>query len=138
MDEIFDTKLTRRVSHIRRIVDEFCKKWSSSYYQSLVKYNKWRLRERNAEPGDVILVLDREGPKGKFSLGQISSLKIDSDGVVRKVTVKYKLIQNKDNPDYSSMPYKYAERNVRGLALVVTAQERSDVVNIILIISDST
>ena len=38
--------------------------------------------------------------------------------------------QSKDNPDYSSMPYKYAERNVRGLALVVTAQERSDVDNI--------
>ena len=38
--------------------------------------------------------------------------------------------QSKDNPDYSSMPYKYAERNGRGLALVVTDQERSDVDNI--------
>ena len=27
---------------------------------------------------------------GKFTIGQISSVKTDSDGVVRKVTVKYK------------------------------------------------
>ena len=29
--------------------------------------------------------------------------------------------------DYQAKPYKYAERNVRGLALVVTAQEREEV-----------
>ena len=29
--------------------------------------------------------------------------------------------------DYQAKPYKYAERNVRGLALVVTAQERNEI-----------
>ena len=127
LGDIFDTSLTRRVSHIRRLVDEFWKKWSQSYYQSLVKYHKWRLREGNCEPGDVILVLDREGPKGKFTLGIIDSVKLDLDNVVRKVTVKYKLPQKGDTLDLTPMPYKYAERNVRGLALVITAQERKEV-----------
>ena len=130
LGDIFDNKLTRRVSHMRRLVDEFWKKWSLSYYQSLVKYHKWRLRERNAEPGDVVLVLDREGPKGKFTLGQIDSVKTDPDNVVRKVTIKYKLAQKGDTPDLVPMHYKYAERNVRGLALVVTAQERKEIESI--------
>ena len=135
LGEIFDTKLTKRVAHMRRMIDEFWKKWSNSYYQSLVKYHKWRLRERNAEPGDVVLVLDGEGPKGKFTLGQISSVKTDQDCIVRKVTVQYKLAQGPgkkicSDPGYKAMPYKYAERNVRGLALVVTSQERADVENI--------
>ena len=112
---------------MRKMVIEFWKKWSSSYYQSLVKYHRWRLRERNAEPGDVILVLDKEGQKGKFTLGIIASVKKDSDDIVRKVTIKYKLAQPKDKVEYQTMPYKYAERNVRGLALVVTAQERKDI-----------
>ena len=106
---------------MQRMVTEFWKRWSTSYYQSLVKYHKWRLKTRNAEPGDVVLVLDKEGPKGKFSLGIIASVKKDDDDVVRKVTVKYKLAQPKDKVDYQAKPYKYAERNVRGLALVVTA-----------------
>ena len=85
--DFFDNKLTRRVSHIKRLTEEFWKKWSASYYQTLVKYHKWKLRERNAEPGDVILVLDKEGPKGKFALARISSVKLDKDGVVRTVTI---------------------------------------------------
>ena len=72
-------------------------------------------------------MLDKEGPKGKFTLGIIASVKKDDDDVVRKVTVKYKLAQPKDQVDYQAKPYKYAERNVRGLALIVTAQERKDV-----------
>ena len=64
---------------------------------------------------------------GKFTIGQISSVKTDSDGVVRKVTVKYKLNQPKNiGVNYSESPYKYAERNVRGLALLITAQEKRD------------
>ena len=63
----------------------------------------------------------------KFTIGQISSVKTDSDGVVRKVTVKNKLNQPKNTGvNYSESPYKYAERNVRGLALLITAQEKRD------------
>ena len=125
--DFFDNKLTRRVSHIKRLTEEFWKKWSASYYQTLVKYHKWKLRERNAEPGDVILVLDKEGPKGKFALARISSVKLDEDGVVRTVTIKYKVNKSDQKDKFIPSPYKYAERNVRNLALVVTAQECNEI-----------
>ena len=79
------------MAHIQRIISDFWSKWSSSYYQTLVKYHRWRLKTRNAEPGDVILVLDRERPKGKFTLGRISTVQTDADNIVRKVTIKYEL-----------------------------------------------
>ena len=127
LDYILDTTLTKRVSHIRRMSLEFWEKWCNSYYQSLVKYHKWRLKYRNCEVGDVVLVLDKEAPKGKFTLGIIDSVKVDSDGLIRKVTVKYKLPQNGDNLNLNPMHYKYAQRNVRGLALLITAQEREQI-----------
>ena len=46
VEEVFDNKLTKRVSHIRRIVDEFWSRWSTSYYQTLVKYHRWRLQKK--------------------------------------------------------------------------------------------
>ena len=125
--EFFDNRFTRRVSHIKRLTEEFWKKWSQSYYQTLVKYHKWKLKTRNAEPGDVVLVLDKEGPKGKFALGRISSVKTDEDGVVRTVTIKYKIDKSDQKNLLIPSPYKYAERNVRNLALVVTAQECNEV-----------
>ena len=75
----------------------------------------------------MILVLDREGPKGKSTLGRISAVKTDSDKIVRKVTIKYKLPQSSFNHDLFPSPYKYAERNVRNLALVATAQECEEI-----------
>ena len=119
-----DTNLTRRMAHIQRLKDEFWTKWSSSYYQQLVKYHKWRLAERNAQVGDVVLILDKEIAKGKFILGIIDSVKVDPDNLVRKVTVKYKLPQKGNTLELQPQVYKYAERNVRGLALIVTAEER--------------
>ena len=123
-DGIFDNNLTKRMAHVQRIVQEFWSKWSSSYYQSLIKYHKWRLRERDAQPNDVVLILDKEISKGKFTLGIIDSVKTDSDGLIRKATVKYKLPSKGDTMELKTQPYKYAERNVRGLALIVTAEER--------------
>ena len=125
--QVFDNNLTRRMAHIQRIISDFWSKWSSSYYQTLVKYHRWRLKTRNAEPGDVILALDREGPKGKFTLGRISTVQTDADNIVRKVTIKYKLPQSGLNHDLVPSAYKYAERNVRNLALVVTAQECEEI-----------
>ena len=124
IDNAFDTNLTKRVAHMRKMVLEFWAKWSFAYYHTLVKYNRWRLKYRNCEPGDVVLILDKESPKGKFVLGLIDTVKIDSDQVVRKVTVKYKLPQSGDDLELKHLKYKYGERNVRGLALLVTAQER--------------
>ena len=128
--DVADCSLTRRISHIKRIVEEFWDKWSTSYYQSLVKYHKWVLKDRNSKVGDIVLILDREGPKGKFTLGQISSVKLDPDNITRKVTVKYKMPQKTQGDDYKSTPFKYAPRSVRGLALVMTVEKRDQVESI--------
>ena len=122
---LVDSNLTFRVSYVKKLMDEFWQKWSTSYYQSLVKYHRWKLAKRNAKPDDIVLILDRESSKGKFTLGRISSVKIDPDGIVRKVTVQYKIFRSGTLP-YESSSYKYVERNVRNLALIVTAEEREN------------
>ena len=50
-------------------------------------------------------------------MGEISTVKKDSDGVVRRVMVRYKLSNSGD---------KFLERNVRSLALILAAEERTD------------
>ena len=117
--DINDTSLTRRAAHKQKIIAEFWDKWSSSYYQSLIKFSKWKNPARNAEVKDMVLILDKEFSKGKFAVGVIDSVKKDQDGKVRKVVVKYKVRSKKHTKHF-----KYTERNVRGLALLITAQER--------------
>ena len=52
---------------------------------------------------------------------------VDADNIVRKVTIKYELPLSGLNHDLVPSAYKYAERNVRNLALVVTAQECEEI-----------
>ena len=122
--EFEPTSLTKKVKFMRDIVLQFWDRWSVSYFQRLVKFHKWRLKGRNARPGDIVLILDREAPKGKFTLGEITSVQMDEDKVVRKVMVRYKLKNKGDGVEYKPSADKFMERNVRGLGLLVTAEER--------------
>ena len=126
MVDVQETSLTRKATFKQKVISEFWEKWNNSYYQSLVKYQKWTLMSRNASPGDVVLILDKELSKGKFCLGVIDTVKVDVDNIVRKVTVKYKLHPQ----DKTSSVYKYAERNVRKLALLVKSEERKNFENV--------
>ena len=130
--EIDDNSLTRRAAHKQRIIQEFWEKWSSSYLQSLSKYSKWQSKYRNAKPGDVVMILDKELSKGKFKFKVIDSVKTDPDQRVRKVVVKYKLQSKKTKTSLTNHPkvYKYAERNIRGLALLIKAEERPEEENV--------
>ena len=64
--------------------------------------------------------------KRKFTTGIVDSVKVDPDKVVRKVTVRYKLKQKTGEEEYTPTVTKYVERHVRGLALLVTAEERKN------------
>ena len=125
-----DTSLTRKAAHKQRIIEEFWSKWSTSYFQSLFKFQKWRLQSRNMQPGDVALILDKEVQKGKFTPAIVDTVKIDEDNIVRKVTLKYRVPQKCTVREYKPTVFKYTERNVRGLALLVTAEERQNSENI--------
>ena len=114
--------LAKKVRFMRSIVLQFWERWYESYYKRLIKYHKWMNRKRNASPGDMVVILDRESPKGKFTLGEIVSIKIDEDNIVRKVMVRYKL-KNPRGKSHASGAEKFMERNVRGLALVVTKED---------------
>ena len=61
-----------------------------------------------------------------------SSVKIISDNIVRKDPVKYRTPQKLHNASkpqmkqYKPSVSKYAERNVRGLALIITDEEKKE------------
>ena len=130
MTDIADTSMTRRAAQKQRIIDEFWSKWSNSYMLTLTKYQKWKHGSRNSKPGDVIIMLDKELQKGKFVRGLVDSVKKDSDNYVRKVTIKYRVPQKCPAIEYKPSVFRYTERNVRGLALLMAAEDRKNAENI--------
>ena len=75
---------------------------------------------KDPEFNDVVLINDREVlGKGKFTLGIIESVKVDNDGLVRKVVVKCKVKPN------TTTLFKHVERNV-GFSVVVNKDVDND------------
>ena len=56
------SSLARKLQFTRSLVVQFWERWYTSYYQQWVKYHKWWTKFRNAKPGDIVLILDREAP----------------------------------------------------------------------------
>ena len=57
-------------------------------------------------------------------------MKMDEDKIVRKVMVRYKLKNKGVGSKYTPACEKFCERNVRGLALLVTKKERDGIYDI--------
>ena len=124
-----DTDVFKRLGEKQAIIHEFWEKWSNSYLQSLHRYSQWEKGNRNLREGDIVLVLDQTIRKGKFLLGEIETVTEADDGLVRRVNVKYKLYDKATSRAVlltykKGRRFKSFERNARGVALLVPAEER--------------
>ena len=83
------------------------------------------------EPGAVCLMLDREIQKGKFVCSSlVHSVKVDCDNYVQKVTTKYRVPEKWPAIEYKPSMFRYTERNFRGLALLMAAEDTKNAENI--------
>ena len=102
---------------------EFWKKWSSSYLQSLHRYQTWKTEERNITVKDIVLVLDKKIAPGRFLMAEVESVEKGKDGLVRRTVLKYKT-PDKDQNNIRWTKYKRFVRSPHGLSLLLAAEER--------------
>lgn len=85
-----DVYSKRRWRQINFLADLFWKRWKTDYLTLLQTRQKWFKKERNFAIGDVVLVLDQNLPRNKWSLGRIIDVHPDDKGLVRKVRLRTK------------------------------------------------
>ena len=70
------------------LASQFWRRWLSEYAPTLQARQKWRRTDRNLQTGDIVLVLDKDLPRGSWPLGRIVRVFPSADSLVRKVLVK--------------------------------------------------
>ena len=73
-----------RVEFIQRIVDSFCFIWTNDVFQLLFP----SVDHRNVQVNDVVMTVDTNAVRGKWTIGRIVGVHPGSDGNVRNVTVR--------------------------------------------------
>ena len=110
-----DCSSRRRFLFIQRLNDSFWKIWIRDYFPSLMIRQKWHTQKRNLKIGDIVLIRDLNAIRGCWQLGQVTTVFPDSNQVIRKVKLKYKIPTNKN--------YSTAIRAVQSLIVLLPVEE---------------
>lgn len=103
-----------RFEFVQSVVNSFWKKWTQSFFPSLLTRQKWHSSRRNLEVGDFVLIQDANMVRGNWKLGRVSQVYPDYEGKVRKVDVIYK---------HEDRTPTTVQRAVQGLVVLLPANQ---------------
>ncbi|XP_011698520.1 PREDICTED: uncharacterized protein LOC105456273 [Wasmannia auropunctata] len=72
---------------VQRITEGFWKSWQNDYLQTLQQRPKWRIAQRLARVGQIVLIRNPLTPPSQWDLGRIQACHRGTDGCTRVVTI---------------------------------------------------
>ena len=106
--------------HVQYWVNQFWLRWRKEYLQSLQTRNKWSKDQRSLSVGDVVIVLEPDVPRNKWSLAREVETFQSDDGLVRSAKVQ---VGNRclDKHGRREREMSYLVRPIHKLILLVEA-----------------
>ena len=84
-EDMYCRKRWRAVQHL---ANEFWQRFSKEYVRISNVRQKWNTIHRNISKGDIVLILDKDLPRNRWSKGRVVEVFPGADGLVRHVEVK--------------------------------------------------
>ena len=107
---------TKRFRFLQELVSQWWANWYQSVFPSLVPSYKWHQRHRNVRVGDVCLIRYRKELRATYRLGRVKEVKVGTDGLVRTVSLEYKL------PNETK--FRRVDRPIHGISVIVPIEEQ--------------
>ena len=73
---------------VQYIMNEFWNRWIREYLPMLQERKKWNEEVRNVKNGDIVLLVDKDLPRGRWSIARVLEVYKGRDGLVRSAKVK--------------------------------------------------
>jgi hypothetical protein len=79
----------RRWRQAQYLADVFWKRWLREYVPGLIARSKWQAQHKTSiQRGDVVLVVDKQVPRGQWPLGVVQEVRCGRDGLPRSAAVR--------------------------------------------------
>ena len=115
--------VTSRYRLIHHVTSAFWQRWSAEVSPSLLVRQKWHVKSRNLQKGDVVMIAEPSKLKSKYKLAIVDDVKVSRDNLVRSAVVRYNNIQNVNNKLHAR-PVRVT-RSVQRLVLILPVEEQS-------------
>ena len=89
--ELTSESLQRRVRHLNSVINHFWQRWSREYLLELRESHRHQAASKNSPPinvGDVVLLEDRDKPRGFWRLARVEKLLAGKDDKVRGAQIR--------------------------------------------------
>ena len=115
-----NVSLKTRYHLVTAIGNQFWKHWIEFFAPTLVYRPKWFNKQRNLQPGDIVLVADNNALRGEYRLARVREVHPGSDGCVRSALVEYKRFRTREAAnEYKGASYTSVRRSIQRLVLLV-------------------
>ena len=92
-----DDKFCQRLAYVAAVEDEWWRRWISTVLPTLLPARKWKREEANLMVGDVVMLTYPGNVKDDYVLARVIELFPDSKNLVRRVKVKYRRKNSKED-----------------------------------------
>ena len=83
-----DSYCKRSWRQAQYLANLFWPRWLREYLPTLLERKKWCIPRRNLKEGDLVLMADKNYPRGQWPLARVTEAITSKDGYVRTVKVK--------------------------------------------------
>ncbi|KAG5877287.1 hypothetical protein JTB14_036356 [Gonioctena quinquepunctata] len=66
----------------------FWKRWLREYLPNLINRSKWNEDKPNLEEGELVIINEKDLPRGVWPMGQVKKVYMGPDGIVRVADVQ--------------------------------------------------
>ena len=108
---------TKRFRFLQSLITDWWECWYQTVLPTLVPSYKWLQRHRNVCVGDVCLIRYGKDKRATYKLGRVKEVKKGVDKLIRKVTLEYKLPNEKT--------FRTVDRPIHGIAVIVPVEEQT-------------
>lgn len=77
-----------RWKRVQAAAEEFWRRWTDEYLQTITKRQVWKTTQENISVGDAVLVMDKDRPRNLWKIGTVTVVHPGGDNQVRKASVK--------------------------------------------------
>jgi transposase InsO family protein len=81
-------RYNRRWRQAQLLANTFWKRWIREYLPTLQRRQKWLKPRRNLSVKDLVLMVDKDFPRGRWPMAVVEEVFPDNRGIVRHVTVR--------------------------------------------------
>ena len=86
-----------RMTYVDKLVASWWKSWTKTVWPSYFHLPKWQTQVDNLKPGDVVLFDRHLYQPGIWRLGRVTDVVVNARGIVRNVTIAYRISGEEKN-----------------------------------------